>query len=373
MKDFQKQLQEIITIYRKIKQGSGNKEYKMMSNVNTNAPNNILSHCFPIKTFGKLRLSKYLLYSASTGVLQSENFFLPSNFSNSFFWLNIFDPNSSDIASLNDIIPVHEVTLLDIQEKDTTEKIDFFKDYIFISLKLFTKRRGHEDMDFNIIISDKCIITTHDRSWEGIEDIIYFLSIVSGVTKLTPDWVVYSIIIEFLQDIKSYYEEVEAHIDILGYESSIETLRNNFRDLYELFLIRQFIKPKLKIIRSLCKSKYVCSQVSSFLKDASEDFSEIDKQLVECKNIFERSQDIIISMREMKHSEHEHQLSKSMNKLSLITLLFLPIQAVSGIFGMNVKVPWQNENTVRYFWILVLIGPIISILFFIFNKRTKTL
>jgi len=51
-----------------------------------------------------------------------------------------------------------------------------------------------------------------------------------------------------------------------------------------------------------------------------------------------------------------------MKRISQIALIFLPIQAISGFFGMNVKVPWQADgaDSVVYFWILVLISGVVA-------------
>ena len=67
----------------------------------------------------------------------------------------------------------------------------------------------------------------------------------------------------------------------------------------------------------------------------------------------------------------ETEANDTIEYISFITFLFLPIQAISGIFGMNVKVPFEDEKSLVYFFSLVGITPLMWILYSIYKQFIK--
>lgn len=70
----------------------------------------------------------------------------------------------------------------------------------------------------------------------------------------------------------------------------------------------------------------------------------------------------------IKYSIKNDKVNKTIEWISLITFLFLPIQAISGIFGMNVRVPFENEKSLGYFCVLVMITPVSWMMFYGWKK-----
>ncbi len=53
-------------------------------------------------------------------------------------------------------------------------------------------------------------------------------------------------------------------------------------------------------------------------------------------------------------NDFTNRLNNSMNLFAAIATMFLPLTLISGIFGMNVTVPWQKEeNQLWPFWVLL--------------------
>lgn len=53
------------------------------------------------------------------------------------FCLGITNPTEDDLALLKKHLNVHDLTLRDIREQNTEEKVEIFKNYTFISLKVY--------------------------------------------------------------------------------------------------------------------------------------------------------------------------------------------------------------------------------------------
>jgi magnesium transporter len=191
--------------------------------------------------FKQFRQTKYLYFSEATNLLQSDKIeTLSPDFSSLLrtknYWLNIFDPNENDFSILFNSYGVHDLTINDIRERNTEEKMEVYKHYTFFSLRLMCEniKDQKEDVDFNIILFRDFIITVHDKEWSSITDILGFLNLLSthSHSVLTPDWVLFSCFIEMSQDAKYMLDLIEPEINNIRIESkSVEMsdiMRRNF-------------------------------------------------------------------------------------------------------------------------------------------------
>ncbi|KAK6090078.1 hypothetical protein P3W45_000966 [Vairimorpha bombi] len=384
---------EIITIYRKMKRGKNNQNiYRMQYNIDHEESEHTLQETIEdsgkIIDFCKYRNldnKKYMFYSEETTLIESDDLFSNMDIlNNKYYWLNIFNPSEKDLEILGTILGVHDVTLIDIREKNTEEKLEHFKNYIFISLKLLsTCNLGTEDIDFNILIFKNFIITTHDKKWSGIRDILNFLSTISQHTTLYPDWVFYSIIIEFLQDVKYVLENVKPESTAqkacnrnINYEMG-DNLKQNFEMVYQLYNFRQFIRPKIIILEKMRKSNVKAPRhILPLFNDCYKDFKRQQKLAMEYNEILERSQDLFLALVDMEQSREANEMNKAMNRFTQIAFVFLPCQTIAGLWGMNVTVPWQDNGgngSVLYFWILCALGPLFSLVVYYIYKYTRKL
>ncbi len=84
------------------------------------------------------------------------------------------------------------------------------------------------------------------------------------------------------------------------------------------------------------------------------------------KNLVKLSNQTYDNIVENTLNDHSNNLNRVMKGLAAMTVLVLPFNIVSAFFGMNVKVPFQDEETMLPFFMLFT-GSIIcaSILYFI--------
>lgn len=92
----------------------------------------------------------YTYFSAKTGLIQahalhtlqwkystSTTNFSDLIFNSKQFCLGIVNPTENDLAMLKTHLHVHDLTLRDIREQNTEEKVEVFKNYTFISFKVY--------------------------------------------------------------------------------------------------------------------------------------------------------------------------------------------------------------------------------------------
>jgi len=413
-------LTEVITIYEKLKRGRDNgvfRHSKFDASTRIDIDFNEAEETVPIvpmfnipyekidsnKTvldfnkYKQFRPTKYLYFSEATNLLQSDTMErLSPDYSELLraknYWLNIIDPNEQDFSILFNSYGVHDLTINDIREGNTEEKMEVYKHYTFFSLRLMIENTAkgsstgavgekskNEDVDFNIILFKDFIITVHDKEWSSITDILGFLNLLSTHSKsvLTPDWVLFSCFIEMSQDAKYMMDLIEPEINNIRIESkSVEMsdiMRRNFDMELQVYSISRFVKPKMKILRQL---KIKCSKrlnkiVMRLLGDINEEFRELTHDLHHFNHILERSQDTFLAIVTSDQSREANEMSRVMKRISELALIFLPVQAIAGFFGMNVEVPFQTDKfpTQLYFWLIVGLCMLIGLSMYLLRTR----
>jgi len=305
------------------------------------------------------------LSPAYTDLLQGKN-----------YWLNIVNPDEKDYLLLSDSYAVHDLSIADVREGNSEEKVEVFRHYTFISLRLMGD--SNVDMDFNIIIFSDFIITTHRKEWKNINDILGFLYLLytDARTELKPEWVLFSVFTELAQDAKFFVRVIEPVINNIriGSKSLSEmssVMRRNFDMEVEIYRTSRFLKPVINILRQLKSkcSKRLSEVVLTLLSDICDDLRQLSEDVSHFNHILERSQDTCLALANVELSRQANIMSVVMNRVSEVALVFLPVQAIAGFFGMNVRVPFQGIESTWYFWGIVMFSVGIAIFVYIQSRN----
>ncbi|KAI5186890.1 magnesium transporter [Nematocida homosporus] len=322
--------------------------------------------------------SKYLFYSRDAALLQAQTLdelTATADFSKSgFFWLNTFNPTDSELYSLGEMFNIHSLSVLDIKERNTDEKIEVFKHYTFISMKLFVETQSNtEDIDFNILVFKDFVLTFHDKPWISVHDTFNFIDLLAKYTPLTPSWVLYSIVVEFLQDIKYLTDNCRTQINHIQEQSKslegpqmADVLKSNFAVTCQVNNLQASARNKLDILgtlKSRCRKRIV-PLVQKYLTESIDDLKEQYKRLSEHHRVLERSQDTYLALLNVAQTQEGNEMNKSMSRMSLVALIISPCQLLSGLWGMNVKVPWGDTDDYYPFVVIIILSMLPILVYF---------
>ena len=382
---------EIITIYRKMRKGRRDKGvYKArMGSVDRRSgiagEDESISRpkFYNFVQFSNLKNTKYyvfMLENNESRLYQSDVLFedkdvrLPKR----LFWLNIFDPSEEDIRTLGALYGVHEMSIEDIRKKNTEEKVETFRNYTFISLKMMGRggfRADTEDTDFNVLVFREFVITTHNKPWIGVNDAVNFLALLCRYTDFSSTWVVYSVVTELLQDIKHTVGKLNPEIwRNLADESNLESvLRANFDSACLLHSLKNATRPKRQILESMLKVNEFEGKVREVFLVALEDFRYVEDQIAEHIKTVERTGDLILALVDMQQTREANEINRIVSRFSIVTFSILPLQAISGVWGMNIAVPFKSSESLGPFVLLCMLGVFISalLLFSLGRRRMK--
>lgn len=256
-----------------------------------------------------------------------------------------------------------------------------------------TNKRNIEDIDEveiinihkDIIIKSKDMITLRIPILENGEKII-----INGVL----DKKIFSLyydnhnLIEFLKDKISLHNELDKNMICLlvfqyfsyQYNEELLKLEERLDNLFQEALEDGEIDNKeiLEIKKKIAKIKRFITYYKSMITYLDDEFSHLDlydKALLVLDNtlgLIENVESSVYSCIDIYNSELSNKMNKTMQLLTIITVLSLPITIISGVFGMNFNsMPFLSN---QYGFIGAIIFTIlIIILELIYFKRKKYL
>lgn len=147
--------------------------------------------------------------------------------------------------------------------------------------------------------------------------------------------------------------------DVKEYEASMESLvqRSHILDLYgtskEIIMIRSGVSSIEQILNTIVKS-----QVKGLYDEKhNSDYASVRIETQQITETLEMQEKMITSLMQSSESLFSNKLNETMKRLTSITLIFsLPI-FITGFYGMNIEIPYQEHP---YILLFILLGSTIS-------------
>ncbi|MEG0295735.1 MAG: CorA family divalent cation transporter [Clostridium sp.] len=211
---------------------------------------------------------------------------------------------------------------------------------------------------FNIILDDKKCISNYND-----ERLIEFIEEKISIFKKIDNYTICLLFFEYFSFI--YTEELlqlESEIDEL-FEGSVD---KGIIDNKEIL----FIKKDVSLIK-----RYVIyyKSVLSYLDDEFKQYKILAKVLLVIENtlnLVENVEASIYSCIDIYNSVLSNRMNKTMQLLTVITVMAIPLTIVTGIFGMNFEVMPLLQNTQGFYISMGGVGLIVlAILIYFKNKK----
>lgn len=292
-------------------------------------------------------------------------------------WSHYSNPSKLEIAELAKKYDLHELVEEDLLELNTQDKIDVYDDQIAVVLhfpKLNTATNSYQLNEFNIVL------------WKD-----YIISI----TRFPANHI-NSLRKEFMEELHQYQKDDE-HYKITPYFMLYEIINLMYDKLMRMLL--RVAKDSISIEEDIFKHKYNSLVISSLLIK-KRNLSFIKHNFVTQKEVLEELANTLPSFYEeelevyfddliSKHSKILHMvddqteninsladtynslMSIRMNDtillLTVVTIILGTMTLVSGLFGMNVKVPF-GEHPFAFLGIMIFLVVFGALQYFLLRR-----
>ncbi|MFH1198067.1 MAG: magnesium/cobalt transporter CorA [bacterium] len=254
-------------------------------------------------------------------------------------WLNICGVNNPQLLEkFSTWFKIHPLTMEDIVNIYSRPKIDYYENYVFISLKNIDHQKGEESLKLshiNIILKEGNIFSFQDSDKNIFANVVERIKQGRGTIKTSKvDYLLYTlldfIVDNYILELEEIAEEIEALEDRLLDQPKKSDLSEIGKLKREFHLFRQSMWPLREILASLVRRDSLLIEHTTviYMRDVLDHQNQILETL-------ESYRDMLMLLMDIYLSSISNKMNEVMKILTMIATIFIPLTFIVGVYGMN--------------------------------------
>ncbi|ORX65647.1 Mg2+ transporter protein [Basidiobolus meristosporus CBS 931.73] len=273
---------------------------------------------------------------------------------------------------MSKVFRIHPLTTEDIQGEETREKFEVFTNYYFICYRTFDQDPNSstymEPISIYNIIMQEGILTFHFRSIPHVSNVLRRIRHLKNIIKVTPDWVNYAIIDDvtdafgpLIQNIEFEADSIDELVLILKETEQADMLRRIGYARKVVMGLLRLLGPKADVVKRLIKRCKEYNSLPSPVADIGLYLGDIEDHILTMlqsanhyEKILSRSHANYLAQINIEITQTANRTNDVMAKMTLLASVIVPMNIITGLWGMNVKVPGQDdEESLGWFYAIV--------------------
>jgi magnesium transporter len=287
-------------------------------------------------------------------------------------WTDITKATTADMERLKEAYPhFHPLDLEDCLSHLERPKIDEYDEYLFIVMQFplwDASSRVSRPAEVDIFIGAGYLVTVHNSELKPLIDFFQQVEayanmreryMASGASRL-----LHAVIDRLVDNVFPLLYKVDANIRTIEDEIFTEDMRKIIQNLSiirrDIISLRRIIRPQLAILANL-------EEVDRpFIReDLDVYFGDIHDHLTKARDIVEDDAEVIAGLADATDTLASYRINEVMRILTVISVVMLPLTLISGIYGMNIPLPFErNPNSFLGIMGLMLVISISMLLYF---------
>jgi magnesium transporter len=251
------------------------------------------------------------------------------------FWLDIEQPEQDDYDLLLTGFRFHQLTLIDVREKNQRPKLDEFPGYRFAVL--FGAALEGDRLAFrehHLYLSERLLVTVHDEPSPALADVRRRIDGDVSVTRGDLAFLQYLVVSGVVDGLFPILDQLD---DLTDQLQDTVLARPTPATLARLTGLRHQVA---ELRRALGPQRDVFQRLLSHALEHSEDdlplyWRDVYEDLVRQYEESDALRDLLTGAMDVYLSTVSNRLNGTMMQLTVIASVFLPLTFLTGFFGMN--------------------------------------
>ncbi|CDK24362.1 unnamed protein product [Kuraishia capsulata CBS 1993] len=314
------------------------------------------------------------------------------------WWLDCTCPTDNEMKMLAKAFGIHPLTAEDIRMQETREKVELFKSYYFVCFHTFETDNESEDflepINTYIVVFRYGILTFHFSPIAHPANVRRRVRQLRDYVTVSADWLCYALIDDITDGFAPVIHAIEYEADAI--EDSVFVTRDvDFGNMLQrigdsrrkVMTLMRLLSGKADVIKMFAKrcqdeagvgnlpnasvshgnlaqlnGAQPRGDIALYLGDIQDHIITMFQSLLSYEKIFSRSHANYLAQLQVESFNSNNKVTEMLSKVTLIGTILVPLNLVTGLFGMNVHVPGQDIET--YAWFFGIVGFIIFVVLF---------
>ncbi|KAL2262196.1 hypothetical protein VTK26DRAFT_2186 [Humicola hyalothermophila] len=310
------------------------------------------------------------------------------------WWLDIYSPTDAEMDVISKAFGIHPLTAEDIMMQEQREKVELFRNYYFVNYRSFDQDQSSENflepVNMYVVVFREGVLSFHFSVTPHPANVRRRIRQLRDFMILSSDWISYAIIDDItdafgplIQRIEDEVDEIDEAIllmhseddqagrerkkdpltekaDLAAEVRSAEAGRDMLRRVGDcrkkVMSLYRLLSNKADVIKGFakrCNEHWEVaprSEIGLYLGDIQDHIVTMTSNLSHYEKILARSHGNYLAQINIRMNERQEQTADVLGKLTVLGTIVLPMNIITGLWGMNVWVPGQEyEGDLKWF------------------------
>ncbi|GLB34159.1 putative corA-like Mg2+ transporter protein [Lyophyllum shimeji] len=287
------------------------------------------------------------------------------------WWLDVMSPTDDEMKMLSKVFSIHPLTTEDIQMEETREKIELFRNYYLVCFRSFDQDPYSptylEPLNMYIIVFREGTLSFHFRPTPHPQNVRRRIKQLKDYISVTSDWISYALIDDITDAFGPLIQSIEYEVDsidelvlILKETEQSDMLRRIGTCRKKVMGLLRLMGNKADVVKGLakrCNENWrvaPTSDIGLYLSDIQDHLITMTQNLNHYEKILSRSHSNYLAQISIEMTDANNQINDVLSKLTALGTVLIPMNLVTGLWGMNVHVPGQDVP--GYTWFISIVA-----------------
>ncbi|KAL9582564.1 MAG: hypothetical protein Q9212_003225 [Teloschistes hypoglaucus] len=309
------------------------------------------------------------------------------------FWLDVLSPTDTEMRVISKTFGIHPLTAEDIMMQEAREKVELFRHYYFVNYRTFEQDTSSENylepVNMYVVVFREGVISFHFSMSPHPANVRRRIRQLKDYLILSSDWISYAIIDDITDVFAPLIQSIEEEVDDIDdqilqlhspskpdqdpekskhnektsdsgeptlTESGGDMLRRVGEGRKKVMGLYRLLGNKADVIKGFAKR---CnefwevaprSEIGLYLGDIQDHILTMTSNLNHYETLLSRAHSNYLAQINIRMNERQEQTADVLGKLTVLGTIVLPMNIITGMWGMNVLVPGQTVDNLYWFW-----------------------
>ncbi|MGB3076376.1 MAG: magnesium/cobalt transporter CorA [Chitinophagales bacterium] len=288
-------------------------------------------------------------------------------------WINVDGIHHTDIIEkVGKYFGINTLVLEDVVNTNSRPKIDDFKEYAFIVLKMLTYDTDKHNLNIeqvSLVLGKNFVISFQENEGDIFNSIrLRLRDADSRIRKYGSDYLAYCLMDKIVDEYFIIIESMGTELEDMEEEVSGDPTREFLRRYNELkqngIYLRKSVWPLREVINYMLRGdmQLIKTEVLPYFRDLYDHTIQVIDTTETYRDLFSDIMDLYLSTLSLKMNE-------VMKVLTIISTIFIPLTFIVGIYGMNFKVMPELDWQYGYYTVLAVMAVIAAFMIYYFKRK----
>jgi magnesium transporter len=292
--------------------------------------------------------------------------------STALLWVDISAPTDEEGRLLSEVFHFHELSIEDALSIRHHPKVESYDGYLYfilhgIDFNASAHRFATHDVDF--FLGPRFLVTVHDGNHRSISSVRALCGKTAHVLEEGTAALAHRIIDALIDHYRPEVDELRAQLESIEHvvfeRPDRELMRSILALKRDVASLRAVTLPQRDVIARLSRREFPVVSESMAYR-----FRDVHDQLVRISDEATFFQDRISGLLDAHLSGVSNSLNQVMKVLTLMSTVFMPLTVITGLYGMNVRLPqFPGGEGAQFWWIVGSMALSTTLMVWFFKSR----